>query len=325
MGARHHRACRARPQGGEPVADLQVRRSQLRGIAVPESLVPLAIDELPVLFIAAAAAQGETVFTGAAELRVKESDRLAVMAEGLTRLGVPNELAPDGIRIQGGAGGDDGCGRRDRQPRRSPHRHGLHRGRACSPMRRSACATPRTSAHRSRASWPRPGPAGCRSRKNEPAPSSPSMVHLLRSAVVTPIVTIDGPSGSGKGTISRRVASRLGWHLLDSGALYRLVALAGAREGLDPTDEARPCRAGAPDAGAVRRRTPGGGAGAAGRASGGCHRAIRTEEAGQGASRVAAWPQRPGGPAGAPARLRPPPGLVADGRDMGTVVFPGAS
>jgi 3-phosphoshikimate 1-carboxyvinyltransferase len=89
-------------QGAEPVADIEVRRSSLRGIAVPESLVPLAIDELPVLFIAAAMAQGETVFTGAAELRVKESDRLAVMAEGLTRLGVANELAPDGIRIEGG-------------------------------------------------------------------------------------------------------------------------------------------------------------------------------------------------------------------------------
>jgi len=89
-------------QGGEPVADIELRRSSLKGIAVPESLVPLAIDELPVLFIAAAGASGETVFSGAAELRVKESDRLAVMADGLTRLGVPNELAPDGIRIEGG-------------------------------------------------------------------------------------------------------------------------------------------------------------------------------------------------------------------------------
>jgi 3-phosphoshikimate 1-carboxyvinyltransferase len=88
--------------GGEPVADIEVRRSALRGIAVPERFVPLAIDELPVLFIAAAGAEGETVFTGAAELRVKESDRLAVMAEGLGRVGVPNELLPDGIRIAGG-------------------------------------------------------------------------------------------------------------------------------------------------------------------------------------------------------------------------------
>lgn len=89
-------------QGGEPVADIQVRRSALKGVAVPPELVPLAIDELPVLFIAAAGAEGQTVFTGAAELRVKESDRLAVMAEGLTRVGVPCELLPDGIRIEGG-------------------------------------------------------------------------------------------------------------------------------------------------------------------------------------------------------------------------------
>ena len=88
--------------GAEPVADLEVRASALKGIRVPEELVPLAIDEFPVLFIAAACAEGETLVTGAAELRVKESDRLAVMAEGLTRLGIVNELLPDGIRIQGG-------------------------------------------------------------------------------------------------------------------------------------------------------------------------------------------------------------------------------
>jgi 3-phosphoshikimate 1-carboxyvinyltransferase len=89
--------------GPEPVADLHVRASALRGIRVPESLVPLAIDELPVLFIAAAAAQGETLVTGASELRVKESDRLAAMAEGLAAVGVECELLPDGLRIQGGA------------------------------------------------------------------------------------------------------------------------------------------------------------------------------------------------------------------------------
>jgi 3-phosphoshikimate 1-carboxyvinyltransferase len=94
--------------GGEPIADLEVRASRLKGIDVPESLVPLAIDEFPVLFIAAACAQGETLLHGAHELRVKESDRLAVMAEGLGKLGVEHELLADGIRIQGGSGFREG-------------------------------------------------------------------------------------------------------------------------------------------------------------------------------------------------------------------------
>ena len=88
--------------GAEPLADISVRASVLRGATIPPEWVPLAIDELPILFIAAACATGETVVTGAAELRVKESDRLAVMAAGLTALGVRCELLADGIRIQGG-------------------------------------------------------------------------------------------------------------------------------------------------------------------------------------------------------------------------------
>ena len=94
-----------RPQetsGPEPIADITVRAAPLRGVVIPAHLVPLAIDELPVFFIAAACATGETVVTGAAELRVKESDRLAAMAAGLKAVGVPCELLPDGLRIQGG-------------------------------------------------------------------------------------------------------------------------------------------------------------------------------------------------------------------------------
>jgi len=90
-----------RHSGAEPVADLLVRRSALRGIAMPAALVPLAIDELPVLFIAAACASGETVVTGALELRVKESDRIAAMSAGLTAMGVVHEVLPDGMRIEG--------------------------------------------------------------------------------------------------------------------------------------------------------------------------------------------------------------------------------
>lgn len=92
----------AREVGGEPVADLRVRGSQLKGIRIPEDQVPLAIDEFPALFIAAACAEGETILTGAHELRVKESDRIAAMASGLKRLGIDAQETPDGIIIQGG-------------------------------------------------------------------------------------------------------------------------------------------------------------------------------------------------------------------------------
>jgi 3-phosphoshikimate 1-carboxyvinyltransferase len=95
---------RARDSGAEPVADLLVHTSSLKGIEVPRALVPLAIDEFPVLFIAAACAAGETVITGAEELRVKESDRIAAMSAGLKILGVEHEVLPDGMRIQGRAG-----------------------------------------------------------------------------------------------------------------------------------------------------------------------------------------------------------------------------
>ena len=137
-----------------------------------------------------------------------------------------------------------------------------------------------------------------------------------------PIVTIDGPSGSGKGTISRAVARHVGWHLLDSGALYRLVALAGSVAGLVADDE--PGHAGlarrmdviftvAPDGG--ERITLDGRDVTA---------AIRSEQAGQGASRVAAWPAVRQALLARQRAFAAPPGLVADGRDMGTVVFPEA-
>jgi 3-phosphoshikimate 1-carboxyvinyltransferase len=91
-----------RTLGGEPVADLAVRGGPLKGIDIPTELVPLAIDEFPVLFVAAAAAEGRTVLREAAELRVKESDRIQVMADGLNALGVRAEPQADGIVIDGG-------------------------------------------------------------------------------------------------------------------------------------------------------------------------------------------------------------------------------
>ncbi len=88
--------------GGEPVADIRVRSAALRGIDIPEALVPLAIDEFPVLFVAAAAASGVTRLSGAEELRVKESDRIQVMADNLVRVGVKAQATPDGMVIEGG-------------------------------------------------------------------------------------------------------------------------------------------------------------------------------------------------------------------------------
>jgi CMP/dCMP kinase len=141
--------------------------------------------------------------------------------------------------------------------------------------------------------------------------------------LAVPIVTIDGPSGSGKGTVSRLLAQRTGWHLLDSGALYRLVALAAAVQGLEPNDTAGHARLAermnvvftADAAGNERIMLDGREVSAA----------LRTESAGAGASRVAAWPAVRAALLDRQRAFADPPGLIADGRDMGTVVFPQAA
>lgn len=139
------------------------------------------------------------------------------------------------------------------------------------------------------------------------------------NAAGVPVVAVDGPSGSGKGTVCRQLAARLGWHLLDSGALYRLTALAGRHAGLDPED-----RAG--------HAALAGGMGVVfGMAADGGERItldgqevtglVRAEQTGQGASRVAAWPEVRAALLARQRAFAEPPGLIADGRDMGTVVF----
>ena len=134
MGADIRRA-NPREVGGEPVADLVVRRAALQGIDVPPALVPLAIDEFPVLFIAAACARGRTRVTGAEELRHKESDRIETMAMGLRTLGVRVTTFPDGLEIEGGrlSGGEIDC-------------HGDHRI-AMSFAMASVCAEQRITLH----------------------------------------------------------------------------------------------------------------------------------------------------------------------------------
>jgi cytidylate kinase len=140
--------------------------------------------------------------------------------------------------------------------------------------------------------------------------------------MTVPVLAIDGPSGSGKGTVCRRVAATLGWHLLDSGALYRLVGLAGHRAGLEPTDEpghaaiaaGMDVRFGSTAAGEERVWLDGDDVTAD----------IRSETAGALASRVAAFPAVRAALVERQRRFATPPGLVADGRDMGSVIFPDA-
>jgi CMP/dCMP kinase len=138
-----------------------------------------------------------------------------------------------------------------------------------------------------------------------------------------PIVTIDGPSGSGKGTISRAVARHAGWHLLDSGALYRLVAVAGQKQRLDPADvAAHAALAGGMN---VDFRVKSDGSELICLNKRDVTADVRSEAAGQGASRVAAWPAVRAALMDRQRAFARSPGLVADGRDMGTVVFPAAT
>jgi cytidylate kinase len=136
------------------------------------------------------------------------------------------------------------------------------------------------------------------------------------------VLAVDGPSGSGKGTVCRMLSTRLGWHLLDSGALYRLTAVAGSRAGLGADDRAGHAAVAARMAVVFAVTAQGDerimldGQEVTG--------LVRAEQTGQGASRVAAWPEVRAALLARQRSFAEPPGLVADGRDMGTVVFPEA-
>jgi cytidylate kinase len=137
-----------------------------------------------------------------------------------------------------------------------------------------------------------------------------------------PVLTIDGPSGSGKGTISRAVARRLGWHYLDSGAIYRAVGQATAWEGVDLTDPEAVAACAARTE--IRFETQGEGEPHVWVNGKDATRALRSETAAAAASAIAAHPPVRAALVDLQLRFRQPPGLVADGRDMGTVIFPDA-
>ncbi len=291
--------------GDEPVADVEVHAAPLHGIEVPPALVPLAIDEFPVLFIAAACARGTTLVTGAAELRVKESDRIAAMAEGLHALGIRAEALPDGMRIEGGTLG----GGRVREPRRPPHRDGLRDRGAARRTRRSSSRTSPTSRPRSRASRRSPATPGSRSKRA--VESGPG--HRDRRTVAAPARarSAGGSRTPSAGTCSIR------------GALYRLVGLAGSQAGLDTADEAGHAALAARMEVRFGTGPDGEERVLAGRRGRDARRSAPSWPA-TSPPRWRAYPAVRAALVGRQRRFAEPPGLVADGRDMGTVVFPGA-
>jgi 3-phosphoshikimate 1-carboxyvinyltransferase len=290
----------SKDQAGELVADIRVQSSTLKGINIPQELIPSAIDEFPIVFVAAAFAQGKTTLTGAAELRHKESDRIKVMLDGLMLLGIECQELEDGAVITGGqiqSGMVDG--------------HGDHRC-AMSFLLAGAISQDKEVSVR-----------GC----HNIGTSFPEFFDLVSSLGIqvikpVPVITIDGPSGVGKGTISKLTADKLNWHLLDSGAIYRALALKAMNEGISVDQEKTLVDAAhsldlvfvLDDATRTNITLDGQVV----------NEQLRSEACGEMASKVApiaavrhALLQRQ-------KAFQQAPGLVADGRDMGTVVFKSA-
>lgn len=286
--------------GGPALADLVARHAPLRATEVRAEEIP-SLDEVPALAVAAACAHGTTRFVGMAELRVKETDRLAALADLAGRIGARAEVDGDDLVVHGTAA-SGGAARL--QPFRA-HSRGDHRIAMAAAV--AALAAGRDESRIE-------GFAAVET-------SYPSFLAHLRALGGTAracLLAIDGPAGSGKSTVSRALATALGVPRLDTGAMYRAVAWAALDRGVDPADA--PAVAGIAEAAAIdvgdERVTIDGAV---------VTRAIRTPEVNRAVSVVAANPlvraalvtrQR----AWAAERL----GGVVEGRDIGTTVFPRA-
>ncbi len=289
---------------GESVADIHIKSSRLKGIEVPNQWIPSAIDEFPAIFIAAAHADGLFQLTEAEELRHKESDRIAVMSQGLAIMGLSCKELPGGVVING-QGADwhplgaclDGAG---------DHRC------AMSFLVVSALHSETDMVVK-----------GC----HNIATSFPNFFKLMGQLSLfleesVPVITIDGPSGVGKGTISSLTAKALGWHLLDSGSIYRAMALQAINMKLEPNDESQlvdaakdldlcfnVCEDGSSQV--LLNQQP-------------VTDQLRSESIGDMASKIASIADLRVALFSRQRAFQQQPGLVADGRDMGTIVFPSA-
>ena len=260
----------------------------LRGISLDCNHIP---DAAMTLATTALFAAGPTTLTNIASWRVKETDRIAAMAKELRKLGAEVEEGPDHIRVS--------PLKNFMSPPEGIDTYDDHRIAMCFSLAAFGTAL----------------------RINDPkcvAKTFPDYFERLSTVTrPVPVIAIDGPSASGKGTVAARVATSLGWHYLDSGALYRLTALAAKRAGAAWDDE--------PAVAAVAAKLDVVFEGESIRLSGEeVGEAIRTEEMGTGASKVAALPAVREALLFRQRLFRRAPGLVGDGRDMGSVIFPDA-
>ena len=280
-------------QRGEPGQGWPLKAIDLDCNHIPDAAMTLAVMALY--------AEGTTTLRNIASWRVKETDRIAAMANELRKLGATVEEGADFIRVTPPAQAQD-------WKAASIHTYDDHRVAMCFSL----------------AAF---NPAGLPVRIEDPkcvAKTFPDYFEALFSVASTatghiPVICIDGPTASGKGTVAAAVAQRLGYRFLDSGAMYRITALAALRAGLaiSPEHEARI----AAFAQTLPVRFEGG---RVWLGSDDVTEAIRTEEAGMNASRVSALPAVRGSLVDLQHSFQRLPGLVADGRDMGTVIFPEA-
>lgn len=279
--------------GGEKVADIAVKYSALKAVTVPAERAPSMIDEYPILAVAAAFAQGESVMHGLEELRVKESDRLAAIVESLTACGVKARAEGDSLYVTGGnvKGGTTINTRYDHRIAMSFLVMGMASESPITVDDAAAIAT-----------------------------SFPHFVELMNSIgakISSPksastnaplVIAIDGPAASGKGTLARRLAEHFGFDYLDTGSLYRAVGLKLVYSGKDPHNREEAMHA-AETIDAEDLANP----------------RLRQERIGQAASVVSAFPEVRGALLNFQRNFaKGKKGAVLDGRDIGTVVCPNA-
>jgi 3-phosphoshikimate 1-carboxyvinyltransferase len=291
----------------------EANRLHIRRGAWPLKAIDLDCNHIPdaamTLAVMALYADGPTTLRNIASWRVKETDRIAAMAAECRKFGAVVDEGADYLRIAPPVGG---AGRGWRAA--SVHTYDDHRVAMCFSL----------------AAF---NPAGLPVRIEDPkcvGKTFPDYFEALfevaqAEPASVPVICIDGPTASGKGTLAAEVAGRLGYHLLDSGALYRLVGLAAEREGLSTTTEDLKLPHNARQLGELAARLKVSFTGSGIELDGiNVTEDLRTESAGMAASRVSAVAEVRAALVGLQHGFRRLPGLVADGRDMGTVIFPDA-